>query len=190
MAKNLSVFAFTALLVGGPSLWALQQAGFTEESFNGILRTSARIALLIYLVIFVTRPVHQLVTAAWSRALLRNRRLVGIAFASVMTVHLVFLVWLNGIQLAIPGMVAFAFVYLMFVTSFDGPAGALGARRWRLLHRAGIYYIGVIFSVTVVTGLMASPGEPVYVALAVLMLSAIGVRVAAFLRRRRAAAGA
>ena len=50
--------------------------------------------------------------------------------------------------LRIPGVIAYAFLALMTVTSNDASVRRLGPRRWRRLHRVGSYYIWLIFLAT------------------------------------------
>jgi DMSO/TMAO reductase YedYZ heme-binding membrane subunit len=184
MRKNIIVFGLVFLVLGASTYACLQQADFSEESFRLMLRYTARIALLIYLVIFIARPLRQLSISATSKWLLKNRRYLGISFAAVMTVHLIYLVWLNGVQPVFAGMAAFALIYLMLVTSFDKPAAMLGPRRWRMLHKVGIYAIGFGFASTVFRRLQDTGADPVHLSMAALMLVAIGVRITAFAKTR------
>jgi sulfoxide reductase heme-binding subunit YedZ len=185
MRKNLLVFGLTMLITGIPALFVAGQAGYADESLRLVLRSGARLALLIYLLIFVARPLRQLRPSAPARWLVANRRYLGIAFAGVMTVHLVFLIWLRGFALNVPGIAAYLLILAMLVTSFDGPAAMLGPRRWRILHKTGLYYLGIAFAVTAGKALYRVPLEPLHFAVAVLMIGAAGIRVAAWIDRHR-----
>ena len=186
MRKNWTVLLTVLLATALPVIAYLLPRNVDEDSLGLVLRVTGRIALLIYLLIFVARPLRQLVVSPASAWLLKNRRYLGISFATVMSVHLVLLIMLNGIPLAIPGIAAYALMYLMLITSFDGPAAALGPRRWRLLHKTGLYVIGAILVVVTAGDLIATPGDPLRIAIALLLLAAIVVRVAAYLKRRAA----
>ncbi len=186
MRKNLLVFGITVLVTGVPALLFVSQADNLEDSLRAVLRSGARLALLIYLLIFVARPLRQLWASAPARWLLARRRYLGISFAGVMTVHLFFLAWLRGFALNLPGGIAYLLILGMLITSFNGPAAALGPRRWRILHKTGLYYLGIAFAVTVVRALYREPLDPLHLAFGVLMLGAAGVRLAAWLDRRRA----
>ena len=113
-----------------------------------------------------------------------SRRSIGVAFAGVMTAHLVYLLWLNGPVTPVPGMIVYALLLLMLITSFDRPRAALGPRRWLYLHKTGLYVLGYAFAQTVVGGLRESPSDPVYLTLAALFVLAIAIRVAAFIKTR------
>ena len=75
-------------------------------------------------------------------------------------------------------------ILLMFATSFDRSARAIGPRNWRFLHKAGLY---VIFGAFVQAVLPRNSEEifSVYGALTALAAAAVAVRVAAFVKRRR-----
>ena len=181
------------VVVAVPMLVILAPDARDETNLGLTLRITARLAFLLYIAVFVTRPLQQLVPAPLTQSMLRNRRYIGISFGAVMTAHLALISWLllfvtdQGRSLAslLPGMVTYAFVFLMLLTSFDGPARALGSKNWRRLHKAGLYWIGIIFAVTLVPDVINYPGEPVYLAIGALILIALVLRIAAFMKSRR-----
>lgn len=179
------VFLVTIVLGGGMTVFYLQNYGMDEDTLGVTLRVSAWAGLLIYLVIFVSRPLKQLGGGLVARRLVENRRYVGVAFAAIMIVHLILLLILNGFVPNVPGGMAYLFILLMLLTSFDGAVAALGPRRWRRLHKIGLYWIGAIFAATIVGGLAERPDSPVHLALACLFLSALAVRATAFIKERR-----
>lgn len=192
-SKNLWVFFLVLAIVAVPMLVILAPDATDETNLNLTLRVTARLAFLLYIVVFVTRPLQQLLATPLTRSTLKNRRYIGISFSAVMTAHLLLIGWLllyvvnQGRSLAslVPGMVTYAFVFLMFLTSFDGPAQALGSKNWRRLHKAGLYWIGIIFAVTLVPDVFNYPGEPVYLAIVTLMVIALALRIAALMKSRR-----
>jgi len=183
---NVAAFVAAFILSAAPAWLLLRRNGFDDETFGVILRSGARVALLVFLVAFVARPLHQLVKTPATRRLLANRRLVGVAFAGVMSAHLLFLLWFNGFVVA-PGMLVFALIFLMLLTSFRGPAAAIGPKRWKVLHRTGLYVTGFAFSLAVLADLRAGSPDPAYRTLAILVIVAVAIRVAAFWRQRRTA---
>jgi DMSO/TMAO reductase YedYZ heme-binding membrane subunit len=182
--KNLVVLVACLLLTGAASLLVVAGADFSEESFGFVLRWGARVALLIYLLIFIARPLRQLSKHPLGRSLVRNRRFIGIGFAAVMTVHLVFLLWHNGPTINLPGFITYAMIYLMLITSFDRPTAWLGPKRWRLLHKTGVYWLAIAYSVSMFGGLLETGGA-VYAVFAVLIVLALALRFAAFVQTRR-----
>jgi DMSO/TMAO reductase YedYZ heme-binding membrane subunit len=74
----------------------------------------------------------------------------------------------------------------MVLTSFDRSAAWLGARRWNLMHRVGLHYVWGIFAFTY--GGAATVGERLFPVVAiVVLLGALGLRVAMRVRPRSAA---
>ena len=90
---------------------------------------------------------------------LANRRQIGLGFAVSHTIHAAAIAgfaWLDplGFHAAtgpgnfVSGGLAYVFIVLMAATSFDGAVRWLGARRWRLLHLAGLYFVWISFLIT------------------------------------------
>jgi DMSO/TMAO reductase YedYZ heme-binding membrane subunit len=191
--KTLSLYLAAVCVTGLPAVWYVLQHAADDAAFGLVLRQTARSALYIYLLIFVLRPLQQLRPSGIGRSLLRNRRYIGVAFAGIMTAHLVLILWYRVFVVGEPipplsllgGGGAYLLLLLMLITSFDGPARAIGPLNWRRLHKTGLYWIGVIFANTMIPDVISEPGNPFYLATALLMLIAIGIRVLAFARRRR-----
>ena len=193
--KNFATFFGVALLVGLPSIaWVVQDPA-TEENLLFVLRALGRLSFLVFLMIVVIRPLRELAGSPLSTTLLRNRRYVGIALASVMTVHLGFIVWrfafVRGENLDavayLTGGLFYSMLYLMLITSFNKPAAALGAKRWRALHKAGFWTLAIFFAFTFREDIAKIPQDPGYFTLAALALLATGIRVLAYARRNQRA---
>ena len=172
------------LLAGGPVLAYLMLVSSDEVHMRQMLRFTAWFAILIYMVVFAARPLNQLVGSTFSRTLLRNRRYVGIALAAVMTIHLVLLLIVNEQAFNIPGATIYLLMFLMLFTSFDGAPAKIGPRNWRVLHKAGLYGLGIAYLSSIGGALLKAPLDPVYLILTMLMLAAIAIRIAAFWKVR------
>lgn len=187
-SKNFTVLLGVMLPVAAASIVWLRMAGASDETLIVALRLTARIAFMIYLLVFVARPLRQLLPGRFTKWLLAERRSLGIAFAAVFSVHLGLIALrfstIPGLEYplssALVGGTAYALCYLMLVTSFDGPARALGPGNWRRLHRTGLYFIGAIFLFT----LLPEPGQPILTAgrlwFVVLTAGALIIRLTAF----------
>lgn len=80
---------FTAVtLTGLIGVTFLGTAGNSGENLFVVLRLTALSAFIVLLVVFVARPLQQMFRTPMTISLLRNRRLLGIAFAGIHTVHL------------------------------------------------------------------------------------------------------
>ena len=144
----------------------LRFEGASDANLVMLLTLTARIAFMIYLLIFIARPLRQLFSSGLSKWLLRERRSLGIAFAAVHTVHLGLIFTRHDVESLLErplvgtavGATAYLLMYLMLLTSFDAPARRIGPRNWRRLHKTGLYFIGFVFFAT----LLPEPGQPVY----------------------------
>ena len=85
----------------------------------------------------------------------------------------------------IAGGLVYVTIATMLITSFDSPAQLMGRKRWRILHKAGLYFIFVAFLPTLVpesrAQLFGTNGL-----LSVLAIVAVAIRTLAFLRSRGA----
>ena len=188
--RNWTVLLTTMLVVGAVVLTIFELNGTDQETVTLTLRLTAFSSLLMFLLLFIARPLRQLLDSPLTRTLKDNRRYFGIAFAGSHTVHLVLIViyvFSEGVpfQTLFIGGVAYAFLYLMLITSFDAPAAAIGPLAWRRLHKAGLYWIGATFAFTLSKNFIANPSSRVHQIVVAAMLAAIIVRVIAYLKWAR-----
>lgn len=187
--KNVLVLFGVGLTAAVASYAWLHFAGFNDENLLILLRLTARAAFMIYLVVFVARPLRQLFATQATRWLLRERRSLGIAFAAIHTVHLGLIACRFGsnpeleysVSGGFVGGIAYLLLYLMLITSFDAPARAIGPQAWRRLHKTGLYVIGFVFVAT----LLPDPGQPILTTerlwFTVLTAGAVFIRMTAWL---------
>jgi len=192
-SKNLTIIVGVAIGIAAASAGYLARFGQTDENLIWLLRLSAWMAFTLYLVVFIARPLRAFVVNDMSRWLLRNRRSLGVAFAATHISHLGLIAYRYNVDPdiafnyvgSIPGMLAYTFIALMLITSFDAPARAIGPKAWRILHKSGLYYVGIIFTAT----LLPAEGEPLVNAerlfFVPLLLVAVGIRLGAYLKSRR-----
>jgi hypothetical protein len=192
-AKNLRILAGTMFAVGVLSYLYLAVAGFNDPHLRTVLRLTARLSFMLFLVVFIARPLRQLWPGPATAWLLRERRSVGIAFAAAHTVHLALIACRYAsfpaleypLSRAAVGGLTYTLIYLMLLTSFDGPARVLGPRAWRILHKTGLYVIGFVF----VSTLLPQTGEPLLTLdrawFLTLTSGAIIIRLTAWLARRK-----
>ena len=178
------------LAIGAVVLTILEKNGSDEATVVLLLRLTAFTSFVIFLLLFVARPLRQLVDSQFTQSLKRNRRYFGIALTGSHTVHLVLIVnFVFGtgvpLQTLVIGGIAYSFLYLMLITSFDTPAAAIGPVAWRRLHTAGLYWIGGTFTYTLGKNFISNPHSPVHQVVVVLILAAISVRVIAFLKQEK-----
>ncbi|MDH3620221.1 MAG: hypothetical protein OER91_04980 [Gammaproteobacteria bacterium] len=188
--QNWQVLLAVLLLTGGISLLWLGSTTVTDEDLRIPIRHTAQIAFVLYLIVLVARPLQQLLRQDWTASLLRKRRLVGVAFAAVMTTHLGLIAYRFGTQpeLEYPlfdllfGGTTYAVFYLMLITSFDGPKKALGPRKWKILHRTGLVLAALIFGLP---RSLEDLTDPDYLKLGIPFAIALVIRITAWQRSRR-----
>jgi DMSO/TMAO reductase YedYZ heme-binding membrane subunit len=173
----------------------LALAGSNNETILVTLRASARFAFIVLLIVFVARPLQQLFRTPFTATLLRNRRLLGIAFAGIHTAHLGLIIYRSRavetfdftVGANLSGAFSYAVILLMFLTSFDATAKMLGPKRWRILHKIGLYWLFIAFTQTQLPESLDQLGQLGTVNWTMLMLiaAALVIRSTAYLAKSR-----
>lgn len=181
--------AASALTLAAPGAGDAPEAGI-----RALIRFTARLSLGLFLVVFAASSWQKLAPSRLSRWAVQNRRHLGLALALSQLVHAAAIVMLanldpvrfrRGLGLGtVGGLLTYVLMMLMVVTSFDGPTRWLGRKRWRILHRAGMYMLALTFLVTY--GGRTARGVPLAAVPTALLLGVLALRLAA--RRRRVAA--
>jgi len=179
--------AIVAVLMLAPFAGALD-----DTAFRAMLRLSGRLSFALWLATFAASPLVALTRSAAAKYLLRHRRGIGLMFAGSHAVHGSVLV---GYALAVPtahfliyvligGSIGFVLIAAMAITSFDGPARAIGTRAWRRLHTFGTWYISGIFALDFILTpiLKGKQFEPTYLPFALALLAVYAMRVSVRLR--------
>ena len=188
---NVSISLVYLLVAGmlGAAIWFMIAPAFEDESrVSYALRSSAQLAFLTYVIIFVARPLRQLLPHRFTQTLLRIRPYLGVGLAAIMSVHLVLIAWWfifvarqsPPLVTLLAGGFAYLLIFLMLITTYAAPARALGPRKWRLLHKTGLYVIGAVYLNALIRDVIAKPSDPVYLATGILIVVAITVRTAAY----------
>lgn len=140
--------AWTAVIVGGSSVMLFQSYDATEDGLRAVLRLTARTSLGLFLAAFLASSIR----ARW---LLANRRYLGVSFATSHAIHFSAILALTRVSdhgpdpaTVVFGGLGFVLIAAMTATSFDRTAAWLGPRRWKQLHRTGLYYVWFIFALT------------------------------------------
>ena len=190
--RTAAAFLGAAALTGAIAATYMFAAGLADESIRVALRISGRAAFVVLLAAFVARPLRQLLKAPWTAALLRNRRLVGVAFAGIHSAHLGIILLRVSQQADFElsfadnhlGMAVYTVIYAMLITSFDGPARAVGKKPWKVLHKLGLFYLFAAFLQSQLPRSLdqLELANGVLIALAVV---ALVIRLTAFLGNRR-----
>ncbi len=145
---------------------------------------TARFSLGLFLTAFGLGPLARLTGSEAVRGWTRQRRGLGLAFASAHFVHLgaVFAYVAAGGPWPAPfaviaAGVGYVVIALMAATSNDWAVTRLGPRNWQRLHTFGAYYVWLIFALTYLAR-VKQPGGTGYDVLFAITLSVLLLRVA------------
>ena len=155
----------SAVLVLGILGVLIAKYGFTVPAFIEALRWLTKVSFLIFLLAFVTRPLHDVMNNRATSWLLANRRYVGLSFAVWHLIHwpilgsMMYLLgpatfWEYFGSFAIPAGSILLVITLLAATSNNASQRVLGKRLWGAIHTVGIYVIwGWFFKVYVLSKL-------------------------------------
>lgn len=181
------------LLLGLGALFLGLKTGTDQlESWRLAARWTARVGFPVFIFTYAASSLGRLWPSDLTRRLWRDRRWWGLGFAACHTVHLYALVTFNrladhdtSIQTLIGGGGAYAIMYLMALTSNDAAMRALG-KNWKRLHRLGIHWLWFVFTFSYF-GRTADGQELPFAAIAfAIALAALGLRIAAWRKGKRA----
>lgn len=187
------ITGLVALVLALISASSFAWLGFSEEALRSMIRATAASSVLLFVLAFTASSLFALFKTRWARYLLQNRRYIGVSFAFSHFVHLLFLILLmkfypedslaklHPVEIVLASL-TYLFILAMTITSFDPPRRWLGPRAWQWLHSIGMYLIWLIFVETYSKGALES-GH--YIPLVLLLLLAMGLRVAKSLKQRQ-----
>ncbi len=125
----------------------------TAEAVSSMIQLTVRCAVPWVFVAFAASSMQVMFPGSFSRWLLRNRSMFGLCFAAAMGWQLLFILWLVGVHTeyyvdevyvlsdVVEGVVGYAFLIAMTLTSFRFSRQLLTQKQWKLLHKSGIYWI-------------------------------------------------
>lgn len=156
------------------------------EGARRLIRVTARVSLLLFLLAFIASAARRRWPGAWTSSLMAHRRQVGLLFATSHACHAVGIAFLAAwaepalwLQLtpAISrwiGGLGYVAVVLMALTSSDAAVRWLGGLRWRQLHRACAHLIWLVF---VLSCLKRVGAAPVYALPLAMLVGAMALRL-------------
>ncbi len=173
----------------------LQSGSDETEAWQLAARWTARAGFPLLIVTYSASSLARLKRNGLTKALMRDRRWWGIGFAACHTTHL-FALWryltLSGehppMPVLIGGGAAYALLYAMVLTSNAASIRVLG-RNWKLLHRAGIHYLWVVFALNYVGAMFTPDKQAIGLIYGPVALAGLGLRIFVWRRTRRARKG-
>lgn len=166
--------------------------GTQEEGVRVLIRATARTSFVLLLAVFVASSARRLWRNDATSWLLRNRRYLGVSFAASHGLHLAGILtlvtrwpdsfWSKTSNVTIfGGGLGYLFVAAMTLTSSDAAVRRLGMRRWKLLHRVGIWFL---FGIFLLNYGPAGLSRPAYLPASLAVIGALGLRIAGRIRAR------
>lgn len=154
--RGWQLFSLIALLVLVMSALAIALQPELIEGLRSAIRATARSSFVLFLAAFTASAFAVLVPSPLSKALVRERRFLGLAFAFSHFVHAVLIYAYGQLNTEFwpartvvdntPGTVAYVLILLMALTSFKGPARLIGPTAWKRLHVTGMWVIVAVFA--------------------------------------------
>ena len=123
------------------------------EGVSSMIAYSVRWSIPFLYLAFAASALQQLFSSEWTRWLLRNRKIMGLSFATGMTWQISFIICLVGwhrdyyveevyvLRDVIEGLMGYLFLFAMVVTSFKRWRKRLTSRQLKTLHTYGIYFL-------------------------------------------------
>ncbi|MBT5797779.1 MAG: hypothetical protein HOI09_10390 [Porticoccaceae bacterium] len=146
-------FVASGLISLSTVLTAAQLDLSTAESISSMIKYTVRCAVPFLFLVFLATSLQVVLPSLFSRWLARNRKFLGLCFASAMAWQALFIFWLVNIHShyyaeevynlsdTIEGLGGYLFLLAMVATSFEFGRSRLTVKQWRNLHKAGIYYL-------------------------------------------------
>ena len=134
-------------------LTAVQLDLSSAESISSMIKYTVRCAVPFLFLVFLASSLQVVLPSLFSRWLARNRKFLGLCFASAMAWQALFILWLATIHShyyaeevynlsdTIEGVGGYLFLLAMVATSFEFGRSRLTLKQWHNLHKAGIYYL-------------------------------------------------
>jgi hypothetical protein len=136
-------------------------AGWNALAITHAIDATGRSSLILFAIAFTASSVESLWPSSLSRWSLRNRRWIGLSFASSHFIHLGLIISMTvffpdpfvrdqSMAQWVFGGLAYGFVFLMALTSTDQAQRWMGMKTWKRLHFVGSHWIWILFLLTYV----------------------------------------
>jgi methionine sulfoxide reductase heme-binding subunit len=179
------LLGWSSVIIAGIVIAIIALFGWNEYSVRLVLRATARTSFILFTSAFIASPLHRRWPNPLNSWLLGNRRYLGVSFAVSHYFHLAAIITLARLapegfrrevdaSALVVGGLAYGFLTAMTLTSFDRTAAIIGARAWRILHTAGVYYIWFIFFISYVPRSLVSIA---YAPLGIVTVAALALRL-------------
>ena len=143
-------------------------AGWEALAITDAIDATGRVSLILFSIAFTSSSVESFWPSSLSRWTLRNRRWIGLSFASSHFIHLGLIISMTvffpdpfvreqSMAQWVFGGLAYGFVMLMALTSTDQAQHWMGMKNWKRLHFVGSHWIWTLFLLTYVKHVKEGP---------------------------------
>lgn len=154
-----------------------------DEGLQRALRFTPRYSVVFLVLTMVVTPMARLRPSVTAVLWLAQRRYLGLAVAAAHSVHLGVIVASFALREefrdrvdplgTVLGFITYLLLYALAFTSSGAAVRTLGARRWKLLHRVGVWTLWFAFALSYMPRAIVHPGY---------MLLALGLGAVPILR--------
>jgi DMSO/TMAO reductase YedYZ heme-binding membrane subunit len=179
-----SLFGLLSLLILAMMVLILALNSDLVEGLRSAIRATARTFFALFLVAFTASAFAVLIPSPFSKALVRERRFIGLAFAFSHLLHAILIYkygqlntefWPGRSTITnIPGSLGYLFILLMTLTSFKTTTRLIGRKAWKGLHVSGMWVLAAVFTYS---NFKRIPLSAWYVLPFGIMFSAIAIRL-------------
>ena len=154
LINSRGLFWMITLPISGVMVYSMTGIEFTSgPAVSSMIQLSVRCAVPLLYVAFAASSVNVLMPGSFGRWILRNRKFIGLSFAAAMAWQLFFILWMFTqyteyyieqvyvLSDLIEGVGGYLLLAAMVLTSFRFGRSRLTAKRWKILHTVGIYWL-------------------------------------------------
>ncbi len=157
--KTINEWSLFRLIAGTVSIVVIIAIMRTDlsggEGVSSMIQLAVRCAIPLLYVAFAAGAIRILFPGAFGLWLLRNRKYIGLSFAAAMAWQLLFIVWLTSVHNdyylrevyvlrdVFEGVIGYALLIAMTITSFKFGRKHLSPKQWKRLHKTGIYSLWI-----------------------------------------------
>ena len=143
-------------------------AGWEAAAITDAIDATGRCSLILFAIAFTSSSIESLWPSSLSRWTLRNRRWIGLSFASSHFIHFGLIISMTvffpdpfvreqSMAQWVFGGLAYGFVLLMALTSTDQAQRWMGMKNWKRLHFVGSHWIWTLFLLTYIKHFKEGP---------------------------------
>lgn len=188
LTKILSLFLFGNVVI---TLYVLDIND--KETISVLIRSTAKFSFVLFMVAFSASSLYYFWKNRFTKWMLANRRYIGVSFAVSHYLHLFALLLMTffisfnvfedrGLFPTIAGGIAYAFITVMTITSFDRTRNLLSLKNWKRVHTIGSYLLWIIFAKSYLPNILSNPITTLF---SVILIVVLLLRILKLVKNKR-----